>query len=300
VEKKMPDFVERAPYLTERPVALIIGCGDMGMGCARVLGRDQPLLMVDINAARLETSVAALQHEGYNARAYQCDISQPGQVEGLAAHLAAGPGIKVLAHVAAIGNPQTGWRDVMDVDLLAVHLVARAIGPLMVRGGVAILISSTGSYRCPVDARIEALIDDPFQAQWHDKIADVLGGEPDFLEAYFLAKQGMNRLAQRLAIEWGPREVRAVSLSPGLINSTMGRTGGTALPVYDGSGQGRLGSRSEKAAKEVPLGRQGTLLEITAVVGFLASDAASFISGIDIPVDGGSTAMWRAKGEIAR
>jgi NAD(P)-dependent dehydrogenase (short-subunit alcohol dehydrogenase family) len=59
-------------------------------------------------------------------------------------------------------------------------------------------------------------------------------------------------------------------------------------------------TRCEKAAREVPLQRQGTVLEVTAVVGFLASDAASFVNGIDIPVDGGSTAMWRASGAIQR
>jgi NAD(P)-dependent dehydrogenase (short-subunit alcohol dehydrogenase family) len=178
--------------------------------------------------------------------------------------------------------------------------VARTAEPHLVRGGVAIFISSTGSYRCPVDARIEALIDDPFQPNWLDKFPEVLGREPEFLPTYFMAKQGMNRLAERLALEWGEREIRSLSVSPGLINSTMGRTGGKALPVYDGSGDQRLVTRSEKAVREVPLLRQGSVLEVTAVVGFLASDAASFVNGIDVPVDGGSTAKWRSNGEIQR
>lgn len=72
------------------------------------------------------------------------------------------------------------------------------------------------------------------------------------------------------------------------------------MPVYDGSRDERLVTRSEKAAREVPLGRQGTVLEVTTVVGFLASDAASFVNGIDVPVDGGSTAKWRASGAIQR
>lgn len=77
----------------------------------------------------------------------------------------------------------------------------------------------------------------------------------------------------------------------------MGRTGGAALPVYEAAEtQRRLGSRSEKACKEVPLGRQGRLLEVVAAIDFAASDAASFLTGIDIPVDGGSTAKWRITG----
>lgn len=296
----MTKFAERTAYLMDAPVALVIGCGDMGMGCARVLGRSAPLLMVDIDAERLEQSVALLRHEGYAADGFRCDIADSEQVTMLAERLNSTKGVKVLAHVAAIGNTPGGWRPVLLVDLLAVHLVARAVEPHLVTGGVAIFISSTGSYQCPVDARIEALIDDPFQPGWLDKFPEVLGEEPDFLTAYFMAKQGMNRLAQRLAIEWGEREIRALSVSPGLINSTMGRTGGKAIPAFDGSGERQLIGRSEKARREVPLMRQGSVLEVTAVVGFLASDAASFVNGIDVPVDGGSTAKWRAVGAISR
>lgn len=296
----MQDYLEKTPAYLDAPVNVIIGCGDMGMGCARVLGRRAPLLLVDIDEERLERSVAVLRHEGHAVTGYRCDIADADEVAAFGAELAKGAGVRVLAHVAAVGNTPGGWRAVMNVDLIGMHLVAQAVGPRMVPGGVAILISSTGSYHCPVDARIEALIDAPLEPGFLDSFIEVLGYEPDFLEAYYIAKQGVNRLAQRLAIDWGGRDVRAVSLSPGLIDSTMGRTGGKSLPVYDGADAGKLGSRSEKAVKEVPLGRQGSLLEITAVVEFLASDAASFISGIDIPVDGGSTALWRSRGVIAR
>ena len=69
------------------------------------------------------------------------------------------------------------------------------------------------------------------------------------------------------------------------------------IPIF---GDARLVTRSEKACREVPLMRQGSVLEVTAVIGFLASDAASYVNGIDVPVDGGSTAKWRASGAIAR
>jgi NAD(P)-dependent dehydrogenase (short-subunit alcohol dehydrogenase family) len=296
----MQEFVERTPDYIDGPLNLVIGCGDLGLGCARVLGRRAPLLLVDIDGERLDRSVAMLRHDGFIANGHRCDIADSAQVEALGAALAKTKGVRVLAHVAAVGNTPGGWRAVMKVDLIGAHLVARAAAPHMTRGGVAILISSTGSYQCPVDDRIHALIDAPLEPDFLERFAATLGYEPDFLEAYFIAKQGVNRLAQRLALDWGSQDVRAVSLSPGLINSTMGRTGGSALPVYDGSENKVPGSRSEKAIKEVPLGRQGTLLEITSVVEFLASDAASFINGIDIPVDGGSTALWRVRGVIAR
>lgn len=297
----MSDFAERTAYFAEAPLAVVIGCGDMGIGTARALGRRHPLLMVDIDGERLEQSLAALRREGHLASGFTCDIADPDQVRGLSEMLARGPGVRVLAHVAAIGDAPGGWRQVMRVDLIGVHLVVGAVGPHLVRGGVAILVSSTGSYLCPRNPELETLLDDPLDPGFLDALRARLGHEPEFLETYFLAKQGMNRLAEKLAIAWGERELRALSVSPGLINSTMGRTGGAALPVYDGAGtERRLGSRSEKARKEVPLGRQGSLLEVVSVIDFLASDAASFLTGIDVPIDGGSTAKWRATGVIQR
>jgi NAD(P)-dependent dehydrogenase (short-subunit alcohol dehydrogenase family) len=299
--RPMLQDVERTSFFSQQPIALIIGCGDMGMGCARALGRSRPLLVVDIDGERLEKAVAALNQEGYAAQGCRCDIADPASVEGLGGRLAAGPGVKVLAHVAAVGNAPGGWREVMRVDLLGAHLVAQAAAPHMVRGGVAILISSTGSYYCPRDPRIEALLDDPLAPDFHGRLVESFGREPDFLEAYFMAKQGVNRLAEALAIAWGPNEVRAVSVSPGLIDSTMGRTGGAVLPIYDGPGVPiRRGTRPEKARAEVPLGRQGSVLEVISVVEFVASDAASFLNGIDIAVDGGSRAVMRRRGVTQR
>ena len=71
----------------------------------------------------------------------------------------------------------------------------------------------------------------------------------------------------------------------------MARTGGALLP--DAGQGGAPVPRGEKMLREVPLQRHGTLLEITEVVAFLASDAASFINGVDIIVDGGQFAKMR-------
>lgn len=289
----MPEYPERPAFYTVGPLTLVIGCGDMGLGCARILGRQQPLLMVDNNSSRLEETVAMLRHEGYQVQGQRCDIVDAEDVRRLGETLAAGPGVRVLAHVAALGDPAIAWRKVMSVDLIGAHRIAGAVAPHMVAGGVAIFISSAGSRYAPEDPQIDALLDDPLQPDFLDRLVAACGGEPDFFRTYFLAKRGVNRLARHLAVEWGPRQVRSLSVSPGLIDSTMGRTGGSMTPLHSVKGEKRLGTRGEKAAREVPLGRQGTLLEVTSVVGFLASDAASFVNGIDVLVDGGSTAMWQ-------
>lgn len=282
-------------FRADEPFALVVGCGDMGLGSARALGRRHPLLLVDIDQARLDQSVAALAHEGYAVSGHRCDISDRSQVAGLGDAIAArpGPGIRVLAHVAAIGNDGSGWKKVIEVDLVAASLVAEMVEPHLVPGGAAIFISSTGAQRCPADKRLLALLADPLRRDLCERLHELAGRDFNFLDAYFMAKKGVNMLAERLALQWGARGVRALSVSPGLIDSKMGRTGGSQIPIYAGDGTARLGTRDEKAHVEVPLRRQGSVLEVVAAVDFLASDAAGFISGIDVPVDGGSTAFWR-------
>jgi NAD(P)-dependent dehydrogenase (short-subunit alcohol dehydrogenase family) len=289
--------IERRSLHAVSPLALVVGCGAMGLSVARALGKRHPLLIVDIDAARLGESVAALLDEGYVAAGHVCDIVDPAQTRALGETLADGPGVKALAHVAAVGMSIGDWRKMMDVDLIGAQRIADAVGPHMVRGGAAVFISSLASYLPPVDPRLEALLDDPLAPGFLDGIVALHGSEPDFDWTFNYAKLGVNRLAERMAAAWGEREVRAVSLSPGIIDSPMARAEGPTLPSHDGT-QARV-SRSDKA-REIPLGRQGRLLEITAVVDFLLSDAASFLNGIDIPVDGGHRAVWRRRGVIQR
>jgi NAD(P)-dependent dehydrogenase (short-subunit alcohol dehydrogenase family) len=279
------------------PVALVSGCGGLGTSIARALGRRHPLVMVDIDAARLGEVVRGLAHEGYTVEGQACDITDAAQTARLGAELGAGPGVRVLAQVAAVGKSVGSWRRMMEIDFLGAKLVADAVGPHMVRGGAAILISSLASYLPPARPAIDAALRDPLAPGFFDALAEAIGYEPDAEEAYNYAKLGINLLAEALAVEWGPRGVRAVSLSPGMIDSPMARAEGETLPSHDGT-DARL-TRAEKA-REIPLGREGSMLEITNVVDFLASDAASFLTGIDITVDGGHRARWRAAGVIGR
>lgn len=278
------------------PVALVIGCGGLGMSIARALGRRHPLVIVDIDAPRLETTVEELTHEGYNVSGASCDITDPKQTAALGDKVAS-TGVRVLAQVAAVGKSIGSWRKMIEIDFIGARLVADAVGPHMVRGGAAILISSLASYLPPNKSAIDAALRRPFDPDFFDLLAKAIGYEPDAEEAYNYAKLGINRLAEQLAAEWGPNGVRAISLSPGMIDSPMARAEGDTLPSHDGTNSRK--TRSDKA-REIPLGRQGSMLEITNVVDFLASDSASFINGIDITVDGGHRAVWRTNGIIER
>ena len=96
--------------------------------------------------------------------------------------------------------------------------------------------------------------------------------------AYGAAKAGVEHLTRSLAAEWGP-EVRVNCVSPGLI-----RTEGSMQAVFRGSEE-----LAAKAGSTTAVGRVGTPLDIAYAVQYLLSDAAAYVSGETIVVDGGPT-----------
>jgi NAD(P)-dependent dehydrogenase (short-subunit alcohol dehydrogenase family) len=96
------------------------------------------------------------------------------------------------------------------------------------------------------------------------------------------------RLAVRAAAAWGARGARIVSLSPGIVDTGMGRREYAAQPLM------------KTMVERTPLGRMGEADEIAAVAAFLVSDAASFITGTDLLVDGGSTEAMRSLIPLAK
>ena len=122
-----------------------------------------------------------------------------------------------------------------------------------------------------------------------------MGAMPAMGGAAHVAELGDGRYQAHFALEMGGTwQVDLVAQPP---SGPMARAEGDTLPSHDGTNSRK--TRADKA-REIPLGRQGSILEITNVVDFLASDGASFLSGIDITVDGGHRAAWRGQGVISR
>ncbi|MFM8863216.1 MAG: SDR family oxidoreductase [Acidimicrobiia bacterium] len=96
--------------------------------------------------------------------------------------------------------------------------------------------------------------------------------------AYGWAKRAVVRLVRRAAPSWGARGARIVSLSPGVIDTPMAAR------------EEAVGPMIAQLMETTPLHREGTADELAAVVDFLCSTDASYITGVDIVVDGGTTA----------
>jgi NAD(P)-dependent dehydrogenase (short-subunit alcohol dehydrogenase family) len=258
------------------PLAVVIGAGTMGMAVARRLSQRYRVLLADLRGDHAEAQAAAMREEGCDIRAIACNVTNAVSVEALALRVAELGGLGTLVHVAGISPSLGDYTTIMRVNLLGVALVAEALLSHARQGSSAILIASLAAHNFrPIDDVITVLRD-PAAPDLAERLAAVIGAENTTPQmAYVYSKWGVLSYARKQAAEWGAKGARIVSLSPGLIATSQG-----ALEFEKSEGKRAMYART-------PLAREGTMLEIADAVEFLASERASFISGIDLRVDGG-------------
>ena len=161
-----------------------------------------------------------------------------------------------------------------EVDLVGTHFMLEGFRPLVEPGTTAVFFSSSAAYQVApfVEPDLDALIDDPGAPTFLDRVTALIA---DSGHAYALAKRGVIRAVSRAAVQWGPLGGRVNSVAPGLIDTTMGRLELAQQPMM------------RQMMERTPLGRLGNAREVAEAVAYLVSDQASFISGIDLLVDGG-------------
>jgi NAD(P)-dependent dehydrogenase (short-subunit alcohol dehydrogenase family) len=247
-------------------VAVVTGAGS-GMGRACV-GRVRPFVDVVV-ACDLE----APQIDGVVGVA--CDVADPEAVRALGETVAATGSCRALIHAAGISPTQGDARRVLEVDLIGTQLMLDVFDDRVGPGFAGVCFSSSAAYVVApfLTPEMETLLRHPLDPEFLDRAVHLTGGDSGF--AYALAKVGVIRAAARAAVTWGPRGARVNSLAPGLIDTPMGRRELERQPAM------------RQMLSETPAGRMGRADEVAAVAAFLVSDEASFVSGIDVLVDGG-------------
>jgi NAD(P)-dependent dehydrogenase (short-subunit alcohol dehydrogenase family) len=246
-------------------VAVITGAASgMGRACVESLrGAADVLVAVDVRAPAIDGAVGVA-----------CDVADPAAVDALVARVRELGPFRALAHAAGISPTMADARRVFEVDLVGTQLLLDAFEEVVVPGSAAVCFASSAAYQIApfVDPDQDAMIDEPLAPAFLDRAAAAFA---DSGFAYAVAKRGVIRAAGRAAVRWGRRGGRVNSLAPGLIDTPMGRQELEQQPIM------------KEMLERTPLGRLGDPGEVAAVVAYLVSDAASFISGIDVLVDGG-------------
>jgi NAD(P)-dependent dehydrogenase (short-subunit alcohol dehydrogenase family) len=255
------------------------GSGGMGLACARALADRGRLLLVDVREDLLDQARKALSAHGADVETLRCDVTTVADLAAVADRVRELGRLRCLVHTAGVSPEMADAATVLDVDLAGSVRITDALLPLVNPGSSAILIGSIAGYS-DVPAAVEPLLDDPLADGFLVAVEQALGRVLDSATAYVLAERGVTRLAERLATPWGKKGGRTIAISAGLIDTPMGRLAldrQSIIPV--------MIEVTPVKRPDQPL--PGRPEDIAAVVAFLESDAAAFISGCDIRVDGG-------------
>jgi NAD(P)-dependent dehydrogenase (short-subunit alcohol dehydrogenase family) len=253
-------------------VIVVTGAAN-GMGRAsvdRLLGRAEEMVAVDLVAPDIDGTVGVA-----------CDVSDPAAVDRLVGEVRGRGVFRGLVHAAGISPTMGDVRRVFEVDLVGTQLLLDAFEPLVEPGSAAVCFASSSAYQVPMMGpapELDAFMENPRADGFLDRAAEQFD---DSGVAYGWAKRGVIRAAARAAVSWGRRGGRVNSLSPGLIDTGMGRQEFEVHPVM------------QLMLDNTPLGRLGDADEVAALVDYLMSDDASFVSGIDVLIDGGMMEGFR-------
>ncbi len=241
------------------------GTSGINLGIARCFARSgADVAVASRSQEKVDAAVAELETLGSTARGYALDVRDAEAVQqAFAAHAEAAGEMDVLVSGAAGNFPAyandmspNGFKAVVDIDLLGSFHVLRAAFPHLRKPGASVINISAP----------QAWVAMPMQSH------------------VCAAKAGVDMLTRTLALEWGAAGIRINSISPG--------------PIADTEGMRRLAPNealAEQYKQSVPLQRFGTVDEIGQAALFLSSDAAQYVSGVVLPVDGG----WSVAGASA-
>lgn len=255
------------------------GAGGMGLATARIVGRDQHVLICDIKAERLETAAATLRQDGITCDTAVCDITDRASVDALLRRATQFGRLASVIHTAGLSPQMADPATILKVNALGtVNIVEACIGHAS-EGFALVNVASMAAHMMPSlllpsRAYPQALTQpDAFlrSALWRCRPMP----KPLYRNgmAYGISKHFVIWLSRHSAGRFGARGARVLSVSPGSFDTEMGR-------LEEKSG-------SAEMLRTAALKRFGRPGEIAEVLAFCASEKAGYLTGTDILCDGG-------------
>ena len=256
------------PHLFDlkKKVAVVTGAA-MGIGAqiAERLGQAGACVaVVDVDAERAARVAEHVHASGSIGKAFTCDVARLGDlrrtVDGVVESLGR---IDILVNNAgifpaapALDVSEATWDRVLSVNLKGAFFLAQAVAQQMIKqGGGGSIVNITS---------IDAL------------------HPTGRLVPYDSSKAGLVMMTRSLAFELGPQRIRVNAVAPGVI-----QTPGADVALATLAGPGSAGQLKSQMVSRIPLGRIGTPDDIARAVLFLVSDAADYVTGSTLVVDGG-------------
>jgi NAD(P)-dependent dehydrogenase (short-subunit alcohol dehydrogenase family) len=234
-----------------------------GTGIGRVLAGafarlGARLTLASRKAPSIEEAAAALQASGAEALAVQTDVRDPAQCERMVtATLDRYGRLDILINNAganflapALQITPNGWRTILDIVLSGTFFASQAAAKAMIEDGGGSIVMNCG--------------------------ANGISGSPMMAHSG-AGKAGMMNLVKTLAVEWAPFGIRVNGVAPGAVE-----TSGANERLWPSP------ETRERYARQIPLKRFATSDDVVGAFLFLCSDAAGYITGTNMVVDGGS------------
>ncbi len=253
-------------------VALVTGGGTgIGRGIALALaGHGADLVLASRRRDNLEAAAAEIRERGRRALTIELDVRDRNAADQAVARTLQQFGRLDLLVNNAAGNflvraaelSPNGWRAVVEIVLTGTFNMSQAAYPAMRDAGGGSIVNITTTY--------------------------VETGAP-LMAHSGAAKAGVLNLTRTLAVEWGGDGIRVNAVAPGLVEGTEGSKRLAESIDY-----------VDAYREQVPLGRLVRIDDVGAAVLFLASPAASHITGVEITVDGGASLGGHFKAASAK